>query len=152
MKPFASIVLALWICAGLSANQIPNPDYDAELAKRLRADEYGMASYVFGLIKKGPRYSEEIADRETIFRGHLDNIGRMAEDGSLLLAGPFGAHDLIRGIYIFDVESIAEAESLAATDPAVQAGLLEVELVEWYGSAGLRGLYDIHKKLGQTSP
>jgi hypothetical protein len=35
------------------------------------------------------------------------------------------------------VQSILEAEALLKTDPAIENGLLEPEIYEWYGSAAL---------------
>ncbi|MFT6815342.1 MAG: hypothetical protein ACJAZ3_001249 [Sphingobacteriales bacterium] len=51
----------------------------------------------------------------------------------------------LRGLYIFDVQTIEEAQALSETDPAVQAGVFELELVKWYGSAGVKEISDIHK-------
>jgi len=152
MKQFVSLALVALFCFGAQANEITNPDYDAELAERLRADEYGMASYVFVFLNKGENYEMEAEARGKLLRGHLDNIGRLAEAGSLVLAGPFGGHEKTAGILILDVESVDEAHELAATDPAVEAGIFSLELVQWYGSAGLRGLNEIHRKIGQTMP
>ena len=50
----------------------------------------------------------------------------------------------LRGIYIFNVESIKEAKILTKTNPAIQAESLVMELKEWYGSAGLIAVNDIH--------
>jgi hypothetical protein len=46
----------------------------------------------------------------------------------------------VRGIYIFDVQTIEEARKLTASDPAVKAGTLVMELHPWYGSAALKDL------------
>ena len=56
----------------------------------------------------------------------------------------------IRGIYIFDVDSIEKARELTATDPAIQAGRLEMELHLWYGSAALRRVNAIHERIART--
>lgn len=36
--------------------QKPNPNYDADLAKELRADDYGMKYYVFVILKQQKRH------------------------------------------------------------------------------------------------
>jgi hypothetical protein len=61
-----------------------------------------------------------------------------------------GSDDL-RGIYIFNVDNIAEAEALTNTDPAIKAGSLRMELREWYGSAALMGVNDLHKKVAKKA-
>jgi hypothetical protein len=76
----------------------------------------------------------------------------MAEDGDLVLAGPFLDKGELRGIYIFDVPTVEEARQLTATDPAIQAGRLEMELRPWYGSAALRKVNEIHAQIAEVNP
>jgi uncharacterized protein YciI len=71
----------------------------------------------------------------------------MADEGTLLIAGPFMDDQEIRGIYIFDVRTLEEAEALTATDPAIKAGRLIMELHPWYGPAALPLLNDMHEKV-----
>jgi uncharacterized protein len=71
----------------------------------------------------------------------------MALEGKLVLAGPFMDKQPIRGIYIFNVTTIEEAAKLTETDPAIQAGTLEMELHPWYGSAALMEVTRIHRTL-----
>jgi hypothetical protein len=49
------------------------------------------------------------------------------------------------------VATVAETERFTNTDPAIQAGSLMMELKEWYGSAALMAINDIHKKLSRES-
>src|SRR5215468_4844066 len=116
------------------------PAYDAELAKRLGADERGMKMYVLCILKTGPKDAEiKGKDREAIFAGHFANIGRLADEGKLAVAGPFGKNDrAYGGLYIFNVPTIEEAEKLVVLDPAVKAGVFVPELtLLWYASAAL---------------
>lgn len=121
--------------------------YDSLLAQRLGADEYGMKQYVMALLKKGPNRDQDSTTAAQIQKGHMDNINRMAKEGTLVLAGPFFDDWEVRGIYIFNVETIEEAEKLTNTDPAVQSGRLVMELHPWYGSAALMEVNRIHKTL-----
>lgn len=71
-----------------------------------------------------------------MFRGHFDNIGRLAEQGKLVVAGPLGKNKKeYRGIFILDVNTVEEAKALLATDPAVKEKLLNAAIFEWHGSA-----------------
>jgi uncharacterized protein YciI len=79
----------------------------------------------------------------------MKNIGAMADAGKLVMAGPFFDNGDLRGLYFFNVESLEEAEALTNSDPAIQAGSLEMELKEWYGSAALMAMGDIHKTLAK---
>ena len=64
-----------------------------------------------------------------------------------MLAGPFADDGDLRGIYIFDVTTVAEAEALTKTDPAIQAGQLAMELHPWYGTAALMTIPELHARI-----
>ena len=68
----------------------------------------------------------------------MANIQRLADEGKLIVAGPLGKNEkTYRGIFIFDVKTIGEAKALTDSDPAVRAGIFDMEIIEWYGSAAL---------------
>lgn len=135
-----------------SASETPNtpvaaPDstgYNAELAKELGADPYGMKQYVMAFLKAGPTRSQDSLEAAQLQRAHLDNIQRLAREGKLVLAGPFMDDGEVRGIYVFDVRTVEEAEALTASDPSIQAGRLVMELHPWYGSAALMKVNELH--------
>lgn len=123
--------------------------YDSLAAKKYGADQYGMKKYVMAFLKKGPNRDLDKEKAAELQMAHMKNIGRMADEGLLALAGPFFGNGDLRGIYIFNVTSIEEAEKLTNTDPAIQAGSLVMELKEWYGSAAVMAINDIHKTLSK---
>ncbi len=82
----------------------------------------------------------------------MANIRRLGEQGKLALAGPFLDDGSVRGIYVFNVETLEEARALTETDPAIQAGRLEMELHPWYGSAALLYVNEIHERIKQDDP
>jgi uncharacterized protein len=127
------------------------PLYDSLLAKRVGADVYGMKKYVMAFLKSGPVKIQDSLQRAELQRKHLKNIMRLAAEGTLIIAGPFLDDQAIRGIFIFNVESIEEARTIAETDPAVKAGTLILELHPWYGSAALVETTKIHKRLEKKS-
>ena len=128
------------------------PIYDEKLASELGADNYGMKQYVIAFLKAGPNRDMDEDEAIKIQRAHLDNIRRMAESGDLVLAGPFMDDGEIRGIYLFNVSTIEEARSLTETDPAIEAGRLQMELHPWYGSAALLKVNEIHASISKESP
>jgi len=125
--------------------------YDPELAKKLGADERGMKMYVLCILKTGPNDAAiKGEERDKIFAGHFANIGRLADEGKLAVAGPFGKNDKgFRGLYIFNVPTIEEAEKLVLLDPAVKAGVFVPDLTPWYGSAAMMVVNDAHKKIAK---
>ena len=124
-----------------------NQSYDAELAKQFGADDYGMKQYVFVILKTGKAKIEDAEKRKELQAGHMKNISRLAEEGKLVLAGPFNQGGDLRGIYIFNVKTLEEAAELVKTDPAIKAGLFDVEMTRWYGSAALMNVNETHKKI-----
>ena len=152
MKISKLLCIAVCVACGFvnaQNNEVINSDavYDSTLAKKLGADEYGMKQYVMAFLKSGPKKITDSTKREEIQRAHLKNIMRLTEEGFLIVAGPFLDDQKIRGIFIFNVESVEEAKKLAETDPAVKAGVLALELHPWYGSAALLEIPKIHPKL-----
>lgn len=138
-------LIALLAPTGLCA-QTTAP-YDSALAHRLGADRIGMKVYVMAFLKKGPNRNQDSVEAARLQAAHMANIHRMAEEGSLVLAGPFMDDGDLRGIYVFNVSTVEEARALTATDPAVKAGRLAMELHPWYGSAALMELSRIHNTL-----
>ena len=143
--PLLALTFSLATVA-LSAQEIA---FDPQLAKKLGADERGMKMYVLCILKTGPRDAEVKGDeRKQTFAGHFANIGRLADEGKLAIAGPFGENDKsFRGLYIFNVATIAEAEKLVTLDPAVKAGVFVPDLTLWYGSAALMMVPETHKRI-----
>jgi len=125
--------------------------FDEKLAKSLNADERGMKKYVFCLLKTGSNTTATKEETQKLFEGHMNNIGRLAKEGKLVVAGPFMKNDRnYRGIYIFNASTIEEAKEFVASDPAVQSNLLEAELTLWYGSAALQETLKIHEKIDKS--
>ena len=126
--------------------------YNKALADSLGADEYGMKMYTFVILKTGENKTTDKAKMDSAFKGHMANIGKLAANGKLVVAGPMGKNDKnYRGIFIFNVKTVAEAQELLKSDPAVQSGILVAEIYPWYGSAALSVYLETHKKIEKTS-
>jgi uncharacterized protein YciI len=148
-QPF--IILALILSFSLSFAQKTNPNYDPELATKLGADDYGMKSYVFVMLKSGKNQSTDKVLKDSCFVGHMNNINRLVENKKLIVAGPMEKNEKsYRGIFILDVDSIEVAKLLLETDPAIKAEFLEPELYKWYGSAALSEYLEASDKIWKT--
>lgn len=150
------VAIVVWSCNPKHEEKKENeseqlPLYDSVLVQKYGSDDFGMKQYVMAFLKRGPNRSDDSAEIARLQKAHLENIVRLAEEGKLLLAGPFIDDGDIRGIYIFDVRTIEEAQKLTETDPAIQEGSLEMELRPWYGSAAVMAIPEIHKKLEKIS-
>ena len=74
-------------------------------------------------------------------------MDRLSKDGKLVFAGPFIDGKPNRGLYIFAVKSIEEAEDLVKTDPTVEAGIFVYEMTKLYGSAALMQVAETHERI-----
>jgi uncharacterized protein YciI len=138
---------------GALFSQVSNPQYNAALADSLGADEYGMKSYTLVILKTGSYVEPDAEKRNALFRGHLDNIGRLVKGGKMVIAGPLGKNDLTyRGIFVLNTADLEEAKALLETDPAISAGIFDYEVMTWYGSAAIPAYIETHKTIEKKQP
>ena len=152
--PTFAVALLCAACASAPhvANEPAKPAFDAELAKRTGADDYGMRSYVLVILRTGPTKVTDPDERKAMFAGHMANIQRLAKEGKLALAGPFGdAAGDWRGLFVFAVGSVDEAKALVATDPVIIKGEMVAEYHKWYGSAANMLVGELHDKVAKKS-
>ena len=131
-----------------------NPNYDKVLAEKLRADDYGMKSYFLVILKTG---TNTTASKDLItksFRGHMDNINKLVKEEKLCVAGPLGKNDkAYRGIFILhNIADMDAAKAILQTDPAIQTGLLDFDIYNWYGSAALPEYLPASDKIWKVNP
>jgi uncharacterized protein YciI len=147
-----SSLLALLLLSCFAALAQSNPKYDKAMADSMQGDDYGMKMYVLAILKTGPANITDTARTNKLFEGHMANIGRLAKEGKLIVAGPMRKNDKnYRGIFILNVKTIEEAKKLTETDPAIAAGIFEVEFYNWYGSAALPLYLPWHEKLQKNA-
>ncbi len=109
MKRFILFLLMLTM-ASVSRSQ--SAKFDQHLADSLGADTYGMKNYVLVILKTG-RIKPDKARTDSLFTGHMQNIGRLAKAGQLVAAGPLGKNDHhYEGIFILNVTTVAAAREL----------------------------------------
>jgi|SRR5579862_8043339 len=150
MKLFLSILILLLVSLGFSYSQSPST-LDTALARKLGADEYGQKVYYMGFLKTGPAQTTDTTFKKKTFEGHMENIVQLANEGKIIVAGPFLDKTDLEGFFIYNVHTKKEAQELADTDPAVKAGFLTIELHPYYGSAVLQLVPEWHKKVQAKS-
>ena len=110
----------------------------AEDVMKKSASTGKMETAYLGFLSRGSKWTpEKTPATEELQKAHLANIRRLAGLKKLVVAGPFGDDGNLRGIFVFRLSSLEEAESLAATDPAVQAGRLVIDLHPWEVPEGI---------------
>ena len=147
-------LLMVVLLAMLSASAWAEDDvlFDAELAAQLGADAYGMRPYVMAFLKAGPNRPENPERVAELQQGHMNHIRSLAEQGHLVLAGPFMDGGELRGIFIFATDDLEQARAWTDADPAVQAGSLVMELKPWYGSAAVMQVNEAHSRIAKMQP
>jgi uncharacterized protein len=97
-----------------------------------------LTTVYLGLLSRGKKWTpEQTPETKQLQEAHLANINRLAALKKLVVAGPFGDDGNLRGIFVFQVATMEEARSLAETDPAVQAGRLEIDMHPWLVPEGI---------------
>jgi len=111
-------------------------------AERLEAEKPAppmkMKRYFLALLHKGPTWAPgESPEVVALQEGHMANIRRLADAGKLVLAGPFEDAGDLRGLFVLDAASMAEARALCDSDPAIAAGRLRAEIFAWWAPEGV---------------
>ncbi|WP_336686631.1 YciI family protein [Chryseobacterium bernardetii] len=148
---------SVFLIAALSSAQekkAEKPEYNQELAASLGADQYGMKPYTIVMLTTGTAKIEDKTQMSSLMKGHMENIGKLAKEGKIVVAGPFlkKNKENYRGMFIFNTKSKEEAEQWVKTDPAVQAGVFSYEVFPWYGSAALPLYLKHHDEIAKEKP
>lgn len=118
--------------AGLFAAEM-HPWWSEDIFKKA-SSPLKMNTVYLGFLKRGPNRKEgdgQNPEIQELQKAHIANINRLAEMKKLVVAGPFGDDGDLRGIFVFRVNSMKEAEELTATDPMIKIDRLRVELHPW---------------------
>lgn len=156
------LILAMLLVVNITFGQISNqkdsastnPNYDKALADKLGSDSYGMKRYYLVILKTGANITSDKNIINSSFKGHMDNINKLVEEGKLIVAGPLGKNDKdYRGIFILNnLKDMDEANELLESDLAVKNGLLDYDIFNWYGSAALPEYLPFSDKIWKQKP
>ena len=88
------------------------------------------------LLKSGETKSKDSTEAATFQKLHLQHLYKLAEEGKLIVAGPFEGGNERRGLLIFDVETVDESLQLESENPIVKSGRLKMDALYWWGTKG----------------
>ena len=124
--------------AGLMAPEV-HPWWSEDIFKKPNMP-MKLDTFYFGFLKKGPNRKDgddQDPQIQELQKAHIANIVRLADLKKIVIAGPFGDHGELRGIFVFRVSSLKEAQDLAATDPMIKIDRLRIELHPWNVPVGV---------------
>jgi uncharacterized protein YciI len=98
--------------------------------------KYEMKQYWLTFLYSGPNRNQDSITAVRIQAAHMANIGRLASEGKIIMAGPMGYDKDLRGIFIMDAKDSAEAASYVKTHSAIITGRLRFEVHPWWTAKG----------------
>lgn len=98
--------------------------------------EYDRTPKQYFMVELTPTANASMSKQERmeIQRAHMQNIGQLASEKKLVLAGPFPEGG---GILFLSVETVEEAEKLVLADPTVSNGLNTYKIRPFVTERGL---------------
>ncbi len=108
------------------------------------------ARYTLVYLKTGPNSASHTPEqKQEIFKGHMSNMQRLAKEKKLIIAGPFvkPRDTSWRGLFVFDIAGVDEANHIAATDPGVASGEFVTDIRAAHGSPSLRDALRLEDEL-----
>jgi uncharacterized protein YciI len=125
--------------AGLMVAEM-HPWWSEDIFKKAVTEPLKTEPVYFGFLKKGPNRKDgddKNPEIQELQKAHIANIVRLAEMKKMVIAGPFGDDGELRGIFVFRVASMKEAQELAATDPMIKIDRLRIDLYPWQVPVGV---------------
>lgn len=103
-KPLLTTCLLISALSFAQEKKAEKLKFNQELATSLGADKYGMKPYTIVMLTTGSVKIEDKAKMGELMKGHMTNIGKLADEGKIIVAGPFleKNKENYRGMFIFD--------------------------------------------------
>jgi uncharacterized protein YciI len=122
--------------AGRMAAEVHGPWLIKPDAIHPASSPQAMEQYTLALMNRGEKWDPASPAYQELVKPHLALIGKLVEQGSLVLAGPLRDEGGLKGIFIYSVGA-EQAAMLAQDDPLVKAGYLKPEMHPWITAKGV---------------
>lgn len=120
-----------WAAQGVGIHFPASADYGSIVSQTTIETCY----YVF-IHRPGPAWLPDRPLMDQPLQGHFEYMTALEEDGVLALGGGFT--DGSGALGVLRADSLAEAERIARSDPAVAAELVTTEVHPWFVTVGGR--------------
>ena len=78
------------------------------------------------------RYSDDVATRDALRPEHRDYLRGLADEGLLLVSGPFGPDEPAGALLLFRTDTSEQVATLVEKDPVLPSGVIaEWTAAEW---------------------
>jgi uncharacterized protein YciI len=78
------------------------------------------------------KYSDDVATRDALRTEHRDYLRGLAEQGLLLVSGPFGPDDPAGALLLFRTDDRSHVDALVGKDPFTVSGVIaDATTAEW---------------------
>ena len=78
------------------------------------------------------RYSDDVATRDALRTEHRDYLRGLADQGLLLVSGPFGPDEAPGALLLFRADDKAHVDALVEKDPFTPSGVIaQTDTTEW---------------------
>lgn len=78
------------------------------------------------------RYSDDVATRDALRTEHRDYLRGLADQGLLLVSGPFGPDEPAGALLLFRTDDRAHVDALIGKDPFTTSGVIaDANIAEW---------------------
>ncbi len=88
-------------------------------------------TYVAAIVRMGDNWRQDSIRAFELQEKHLAFLEQLRQNNQLIASGPLTTSPDARGLYIFNVSSVAEAEALVSKDEAIKAGWIQMDFHVW---------------------
>jgi uncharacterized protein YciI len=122
--------------AGRLAEEVRGPWMIRPEAIHPASTPQAMEQYTMALMNRGEKWDPASREYQELLKPHLALIGKLSEQGIMVLAGPLRDEGELKGIFIYSVGA-EQAAKLVQEDPLVKAGYLKPEMHPWMTAKGV---------------
>jgi len=121
-------ILALFLSVSLFGS---SGDDKESSKKETEVNKSEPITYVVGIVKRGENWEQDSLRAFELQEKHLKFLDKLIADGKLSASGPLTSSSDARGLYVFKVKTIKEAQALTAKDEAMSSGWIAMDFHVW---------------------
>lgn len=89
------------------------------------------STYVVGIVKRGENWEQDSLRASELQEKHLKFLDNLIANNKLIASGPLTSSSDARGLYVFKVRTIKQAQALTAKDEAMSSGWIAMDFHVW---------------------